>query len=56
MVIESIGNVEVLATLGAGAHSSILQVRRQEDGKLYAFKVVPIDGEEDKKYPRTGQA
>ena len=50
MAIDSIGKVEVLETLGAGAHSSILQVRRQDDGKLYALKVVPIDGDEDKKY------
>ena len=48
--IDTIGKFQVLGTLGAGAHSSILHVRREADGKEYALKVVPIDGEEDKKY------
>lgn len=48
--IDRIGKFQILQTLGAGAHSSILKVRREEDGREYALKVVPIDGEEDKKY------
>jgi serine/threonine protein kinase len=50
MPIDKIGAFTVLATLGAGAHSSILHVRRAEDGREYALKVVPIDGAEDKKF------
>ncbi len=50
MAIAKIGKVQVLATLGAGAHSSILHVRREADGKEYALKVVSIGGEEEKKY------
>jgi eukaryotic-like serine/threonine-protein kinase len=50
MAIEKIGKFAVLATLGAGANSSILRIRREEDGREYALKVVPIDGPEDKKY------
>jgi serine/threonine protein kinase len=48
--IDKVGKVQVLDTLGAGAHSSILHVCRQDDGKEYALKVVSIDGEEEKKY------
>src|SRR5262249_35875159 len=50
MKIDKIGRFQVLSTLGKGAHSSILQVRRQTDSKNYALKVVPIDGPEDKKF------
>lgn len=50
MTVESIGKFQVLDTLGAGAHSSILRIRRAADGKEYALKVVPIDGDEDKKF------
>ena len=45
-----IGTFEVLGSLGAGAHSSILHVRRAEDGKAYALKVVPVDGADDQKF------
>lgn len=48
--IEKIGKFQVLETLGAGAHSSILLVRRADDGREYALKVVPIEEEEDKKF------
>src|SRR5439155_13499106 len=37
-------------TLGTGAHSTILHIRREEDGKPYALKVVPIDKKEDYKF------
>jgi serine/threonine protein kinase len=50
MTVESIGKFQVLNTLGAGAHSSILHVRRAADGREYALKVVPIDGDKDKKF------
>jgi serine/threonine protein kinase len=50
-----IGKFQVVGTLGAGAHSSILQVRRAEDSKHYALKVVPIDGPEDQKYLQQAQ-
>jgi eukaryotic-like serine/threonine-protein kinase len=50
MSISKIGKFAVLGTLGTGAHSTILHVRRQEDGKQYALKVVPIDGPEEKKF------
>lgn len=50
MPIEKIGSFSVLGTLGSGAHSSILHIRRAEDSREYALKVVNIDGPEDKKY------
>lgn len=45
-----IGKFQVVGTLGTGAHSTILQVRRGEDSKHYALKVVQIDGPEDQKF------
>src|SRR5919198_3192213 len=45
-----IGKFQILATLGTGAHSTILHVRRTEDGKSYALKVVPIEGGADQKF------
>lgn len=48
--VDRIGKFAVLGTLGAGAHSSILHVRREADSKEYALKVVPIEEEDDKKY------
>ena len=50
MVIDRIGKFRVLDTLGSGAHSSILHVRRDEDDREYALKIVPIDGPEDLKF------
>lgn len=50
MAIDKIGKVQVLATLGAGAHSSILHIRREADGQEYALKLVSIDGDEEKKF------
>ncbi|HMF13688.1 MAG TPA: serine/threonine protein kinase, partial [Gemmataceae bacterium] len=46
----TIGKFAVVSTLGTGAHSTILQVRRNADLKAYALKVVPIGGEEDMKF------
>jgi eukaryotic-like serine/threonine-protein kinase len=47
---DAIGKFQVLGVLGKGAHSSILQIRREADGRQYALKVVPIDGPGDQKY------
>lgn len=46
----TIGSFQVLGPLGTGAHSTILHIRRDSDGKQYALKVVPIDGPDDQKY------
>jgi serine/threonine protein kinase len=48
--IDSIGKHKVLATLGSGAHSTILHVRRQADSREYALKTVSIDDKEDQKF------
>jgi eukaryotic-like serine/threonine-protein kinase len=47
---DPIGKFQVLGTLGAGAHSAILHIRRQADGRQYALKVVPIGTAEEKKF------
>ena len=50
MSFDKIGKVTVLATLGAGAQSSIVKVRREADGREYAMKIVPVETEDDKKF------
>ncbi len=45
-----IGKYQTLGELGRGAHSTILHIRRREDSKPYALKVVPIDTKEDQKF------
>ena len=50
MVIDKIGKVTVLGTLGSGAHSNILHVRRADDEREYALKMVSIDSKDDLKY------
>lgn len=50
MAIAKIGKFKILDTLGAGAHSSILRIRRDDDGREYALKLVPIEDEDDKKF------
>jgi serine/threonine protein kinase len=47
---DPIGKFQVLGTLGAGANSAILHIRRQADGRQYALKVVPIESADDKKF------
>ena len=47
---EAIGPIQPLGTLGHGAHSTILHVRRRKDGRQYALKVVPIAGREERKF------
>jgi serine/threonine protein kinase len=46
----SIGTFTVLGTLGKGANSTLLHVRRSADSKNYALKVVPIKDSEDLKF------
>jgi eukaryotic-like serine/threonine-protein kinase len=48
--IPAIGKYQVVGTLGKGAHSTILHVRRAADSRDYALKVVPIEGPDDKKF------
>ncbi|MBN9122987.1 MAG: serine/threonine protein kinase [Planctomycetes bacterium] len=50
MVIDRIGKFTVLGTLGSGAHSRILHVRRADDDREYALKLVNIDSKDDLKY------
>ena len=47
---EKIGPFSVIAHLGEGAHSSILHIRRNSDGRQYALKIVKIEDEEAEKY------
>ena len=48
--MDKIGKFQVLNTLGSGAHSSILHIRRDADSKEYALKIVPIEDKDDLKY------
>jgi len=50
-----IGKYHVLATLGQGAHSTILHIRRAADAKQYALKVVPIANKEELKFLEQAQ-
>jgi serine/threonine protein kinase len=51
-----IGKFKVIERLGTGAHSTILHVRRQEDSRNYALKVVTVDDPEtDMKFIRQAQ-
>ncbi len=50
MTIDKIGKYHVLGTLGSGAHSTILRIRRDACSQEYALKVVPIDGPDDLKF------
>jgi len=45
-----IGRFQVLGTLGKGAHSTILHIRRTGDSKQYALKVVPIHTADELKF------
>lgn len=47
---EKIGAFSVISNLGEGAHSSIMQIRRNSDGRQYALKIVKIETEEDQKF------
>lgn len=50
MTKRAIGKFQILGTLGAGAHSTILHIRCSEDGKQYALKVVPKTSKNDQKF------
>lgn len=50
MVIDKIGKFTILNTLGSGAHSRILHVRRADDDREYALKLVNIESKEEMKY------
>jgi serine/threonine protein kinase len=52
---EKIGKFQILGTLGTGAHSTILHIRRSSDSKQYALKVVGISVPEDQKYLEQAQ-
>jgi serine/threonine protein kinase len=52
---ERIGKFQVVGTLGTGAHSTILHIRRLSDGGNYALKVVPIHGTEEYKFLEQAQ-
>jgi hypothetical protein len=43
--VDRIGKFQIVETLGAGAHSSILRIRRDDDSREYALKLVSIDEE-----------
>src|SRR5207248_5519093 len=45
----------VLGTLGKGAQSSILHIRRSADSRQYALKVVPLAGKQDNKFLEQAQ-
>jgi serine/threonine protein kinase len=48
--ISSVGSYTVLGTLGKGAHSTILHVRRKADSREYALKLVTLDRPGDEKF------
>jgi serine/threonine protein kinase len=50
MAIDKIGKFTVLGTLGSGAHSRILHVRRADDDREYALKLISLDSKDDLKY------
>lgn len=47
---EKIGAFSVINNLGEGAHSSIMHIRRNSDGRQYALKIVKIETDEDQKF------
>jgi len=53
--VPAIGKFQVIGTLGTGAHSTILHIRRQADSKPYALKVVPIASQQEMKFLQQAQ-
>jgi serine/threonine protein kinase len=53
--VRSIGRFHILGTLGKGAHSTILHIRRSLDSTQYALKVVPLESKEDQKFLEQAQ-
>lgn len=45
-----IGKFTILGELGTGAASRVYKVRRTEDAKIYALKIVAVETAEDRKY------
>ncbi len=48
--IDRIGKYQVISTLGTGAHSTILHIRRKADSKEYALKVVSLADADEMKF------
>ncbi len=53
--LPAIGKFQVIGTLGTGAHSTILHIRRQSDSRPYALKVVSITGPPELKFLQQAQ-
>lgn len=49
-ILQSIGKFQIVGTLGTGAHSTILHVRRQADSREYALKIVSIADKSELKF------
>lgn len=47
---DAIGKFQILGELGKGAHSTIYHIKRLDDGRPFALKVVPIEDKDDQKY------
>lgn len=45
-----IGKFTILGELGTGAASRVYKIRRTEDAKIYALKIVSVESAEDRKY------
>jgi serine/threonine protein kinase len=48
--IDRIGKFQILSTLGNGAHSTILHVRRHADSREFALKVIPVEDSSENKF------
>lgn len=46
----AIGKFEVLGPLGRGAGSTIFRIRREQDRKVYALKIVAVQDADERKY------
>ncbi|MEZ6141746.1 MAG: serine/threonine-protein kinase [Zavarzinella sp.] len=50
MSAKKIGKYQIIAPLGKGANSTIFHIRREEDNREYALKMIPIEDADDAKY------
>ncbi len=48
--ISSIGKYQIVTTLGKGAHSTILHIRRAADSREYALKIVTVGNPGEQKF------
>ncbi|MFN4257663.1 MAG: serine/threonine protein kinase [Gemmataceae bacterium] len=55
MIIDKIGSYETLGTLGRGASSTILHIRRRADGQEYALKIVSLEDDQERKFLEQAQ-